>query len=204
MCIRDSCRFLAAQFARPHGAAGRFLLGPLLDGIGAPMMGAAFRALETKPGERVLDLGIGGGALSRRLVRAGAVVTGVDPSTALLERARRRMPGATFLEGHGAAIPLADSAVDKAASVNTLYFWADPAVVMAELARVLAPGGRLVLGFQTAEAVRAWPGHVHGFHAWDEATIAAAAEAAAFRIVAVEPGHDPRVRDYRTLVARST
>lgn len=195
-------RFLASQFARPHGAAGRFLLGPLLDWIGAPMMAAAFRALETRPGEAVLDLGIGGGALSRRLVRAGAAVTGVDPSPVLLDRARRRMPGALFLEGHGAAIPLPDAAMDKAASVNTLYFWADPGAVMAELARVLRPGGRLVLGFQTAEAVRAWPGHVHGFHAWDEAAIATAAEAAEFRILAVHAGRDPRVRDYRTLVAR--
>jgi SAM-dependent methyltransferase len=92
--------------------------------------------------------------------------------------------------------------MDKAASVNTLYFWADPDAVMAELARVLRPGGRLVLGFQTAEAVRAWPGHVHGFHAWDEAAVVAAAEAAGFRIQALEPGLDPRVRDYRTLVAR--
>jgi SAM-dependent methyltransferase len=195
-------RFLATQFARPHGAAGRFLLGPLLDWIGAPMMAAAFRALDPGPGERILDLGIGGGALSRRLVRAGAEVTGVDPSPVLLDRARRRMPGVTFLVGHGAAIPLPDAAMDKAASINTLYFWADPAAVMAELARVLRPGGRLVLGFQTAEAVRAWPGHVHGFHAWDEAAIVAAAEAAGFQISGVQAGHDPRVRDYRTLVAR--
>jgi arsenite methyltransferase len=194
-------RFLAGQFARPHGAAGRFLLGPLLDWIGAPMMRAAFAALEPKPGEAILDLGIGGAALSRRLVRAGAAVTGVDPSAVLLDRARRRMPEARFLPGQGAAIPLADAAMDKAASVNTLYFWADPEAVMAELARVLRPGGRMVLGFQTADAVRAWPGHVHGFHAWDEAAVVAAVEQAGFRIVAVRAGSDRRVRDYRTLIA---
>lgn len=197
-------RFLATQFANPHGAAGRFLLGPLLDYIGAPMMAAAFRALEANPGEHILDLGIGGGALSGRLAGAGVRVTGVDPSDVVLARARRRIGGAaTFLEGRGEAIPLPDGSLDKAASVNTLYFWPELAPVMAELARVLRPGGRLVLGFQTADAVRAWPGHVHGFCAWEDGAVTQAAEAAGFTIGALCPGHSPRVGDFRTLVARN-
>lgn len=196
-------RFLAEQFARPQGAAGRFLVAPLLDWTGAPMMAAAFRALAPQPGEAILDLGIGGGALSRRLVRAGAVVTGVDPSEVLLAEARRRIgPAATFRPGRGEAIPLADGSMDKAASVNTPYFWSALGPVMAELARVLKPGGRLVLGFQTAESVRAWPGHVHGFHAWTEAEIVAALGTAGLPVEDIRPGHAARVREYRTLIAR--
>lgn len=196
-------RFLAEQFARPQGAAGRFLVAPLLDWIGAPMMDAAFAALEPRSGERILDLGVGGGALSRGLARAGVAVTGVDPSEVVLDGARRRVGRAgTFLEGRGEAIPLPDAVLDKAASVNALYFWPALAPVMGELARVLRPGGRLVLGFQTAESVRAWPGHVHGLTAWDEGAIAAALEAAGFAIQSVRPGRSLRVGDFRTLVAR--
>lgn len=196
-------RFLAEQFARPHGAAGRFLVAPLLDWIGAPMMDAAFAALEPGAGEAILDLGVGGGALSRRLARAGVRVTGVDPSDVVLGGARQRVGRAgIFLEGRGEAIPLPDAAMDKAASVNALYFWQALEPVMAELARVLKPGGRLVLGFQTAESVRAWPGHVHGLKAWDEAEIVRATDGAGLRVVSVRPGHSVRVGDFRTLVAR--
>lgn len=196
-------RFLAEQFAGPQGVAGRFVVAPLLDWTGAPMMAAAFAALEPAPGEAILDLGFGGGALSRRLVRAGVRVTGVDPSDVALERARRRIgTAATFLQGRGETIPLDDATMDKAASVNTLYFWPALGPVMAELARVLKPGGRLVLGFQTAEAVRAWPGHVHGFRAWEEADICDALAAAGFALLDVRAGHAARVRDYRTLIAR--
>ncbi len=195
-------RFLAAQFARPQGAAGRFLVAPLLDWTGGPMMEAAFAALDPWAGEAILDLGVGGGALSRRLAGAGVVVTGVDPSDIAIARARRRTGGkATFLEGRGEAIPLPFASMDKAASVNTVYFWPALAPVMAELARVLRPGGRLVLGFQTASSVRAWPGHVHGFHAWEDEAIAQAVEAAGFAIREIRPGHSARVGDYRTLIA---
>lgn len=195
-------RFLASQFARPQGVAGRILVAPLLDWTGGPMMEAAFAALDPRPGEAILDLGVGGGALSRRLAGAGVVVTGVDPSDVVVAQARRRTGGtAMFLSGRGEAIPLPAASMDKAASVNTIYFWPALAPVMAELARVLRPGGRLVLGFQTAAAVRAWPGHVHGFHPWEDEAIAQAVEAAGFAIREIRPGHSARVGDYRMLIA---
>lgn len=196
-------RFLAEQFARPRGAAGRFVVTPLLDWVGAPMMEAAFAALEPVAGEAILDLGVGGGALSRRLAMAGVRVTGVDPSDVVIAAARRRIGDAgMFLPGRGEAIPLLDMSMDKAASVNVLYFWPALGPVMAELARVLRPGGRLVLGFQTADAVRAWPGHVHGFRAWDEGEVCDALERAGFVVQEVRPGHAARVRAFRTLIAR--
>lgn len=181
-------RFLAGQFARPHGPAGRLLLGPLLDRIGAPMMEGAFRALDVRSGERVLDLGFGGGLLVRRLLAAHARVVGVDRSAAMVARARRRHLDAIregralFLEGDARALPLGDSAVAKAASANVIYFWPELAPVFAELRRVMVPGGRLVLAFQTPDQVRAWPGHVHGFVAHEVTDVADALGAAGFRV----------------------
>lgn len=193
-------RFLAHQFARPEGPAGRLLVAPLLNAIGRPMMADALAALVPAPREAILDLGIGGGWLSARLVERGCAVTGVDPSAEVLARARRRLPGARLIEGRAEALPLPDAGLDKAASVNTLYFWADLARPAAELARVLKPGGRLVLGFQTAAAVRAWPGHVHGFAAWETGAVREALGAGGFTIIDEQHGRDWRVRDYVTLV----
>ncbi len=181
--------------------AGRLLVAPMLDFIGRPVMADALQILAPTAGEAVLDLGVGGGWLSARLIAAGCDVTGVDPSPDVLVRARRRMPAGRFLEGRGEALPLADAAVHKAASVNTLYFWPGLDPPMAELARVLKPGGRLVLGFQTAEAVRAWSGHVHGFRTWETVEVVQAATRAGFDIERVETGRDWRVRDYCILAA---
>lgn len=165
------------------------------------MMADALAALEPAPGEAVLDLGLGGGWLSARLLAHGCEVVGVDPSAAVLRRARARMPAGRFLRGRAEALPLPDASLDKAASVNALYFWPDLGAPTAELARVLKPGGRLVLGFQTADSVRAWPGHVHGFTAWETAEVTRALSAGGFRMVETRPGRNWRVRDYLTLVA---
>jgi len=200
-------RFLAAQFARPHGAAGQWLLGPLLDGIGRPMMADTFAALAARPGERALDLGFGGGMLVRRLLAAGVRVTGVDRSGAMVARARRRHLAdiragrALFLEGDARALPLGKAAVDRAASVNTLYFWPDLAPVLAELHRVLVPGGRLVLAFQTPDQVRAWPGHVHGFVAHAVGEVAQALAEAGFAPEPPRLAHAASVGDYALLAA---
>jgi len=201
-------RFLARQFSHPEGLAGRLLLGPLLNHIGGQMMRDAFFALDVEPGEPCLDLGFGGGALVERMLKAGATVTGVDRSAAMVARAQARFAQgmasgrACFLEASADALPLPDRSVQKAASVNALYFWPDLLVVMRELARVVQPGGRLVLGFQTAAAVRSWPGHVHGFHAFEDAEISHAVSEAGFVLLDVRPGFHPAVRDYRTLIAR--
>jgi SAM-dependent methyltransferase len=200
-------RFLAGQFARPHGIAGRLLLGSLLERIGAPMMEAAFAALDASPGDRVLDLGFGGGALTRRLLAVGAIVEGVDRSAVMVARACRRHAAAVaqgkarFQVGSADKIPLADGAIDRAASVNTLYFWPDLAPVLLELRRVLRPGGRLVLCYQEAASVRAWPGHVHGFTAHDDGTADAALSAAGFRAEAESRGQHARVGHWRCLAA---
>jgi SAM-dependent methyltransferase len=165
------------------------------------MMADALAALAPVPGEATLDVGIGGGWLSGRLIAAGCRVTGVDPSETAISRARSRHPGAEFRVGHAQALPFDDGAFDAVACVNVLYFWPELAPPMREFQRVLRPGGRLVLGFQTADQVRAWPGHVHGFVAHDTQHILAAVDAAGFVPEAVRAGWHRRTGDYRTLVA---
>lgn len=170
-------------------------------------MEAAFRALEVRAGDRVLDLGFGGGALVARLLAAGALVEGVDRSEAMVARAQRRHRVAVregrarFQLGSADALPLSDRSVDCAASVNTLYFWPDLVPPILELARVLAPGGRLVLCYQVADAVRDWPGHVHGFTAHADGCVDEALSGAGFRLQGEHRGEDRRVGRWRTVAA---
>src|SRR5262245_22442281 len=64
--------------------------------LGAPVLAL----LDPKPGERILDLGCGDGALTRRIVEAGAIVVGIDASAAMVEAARALSIDARVMDGH--------------------------------------------------------------------------------------------------------
>jgi SAM-dependent methyltransferase len=103
-----------------------------------------------QPGERVLDLACGTGIVARAVAArpggAGAVV-GLDASPAMLATARAAagdLPIA-WREGDAAALPFADGSFDVALCQQGLQFFADRAGALAELHRVLAPGGRALL-----------------------------------------------------------
>lgn len=101
------------------------------------------------PGERVVDDGCGTGNAALLAAARGARVTGVDPAPRLLEVARReaasRGLAATFVPGHAAAMPIEDASADAVLSVFGVIFAPDAVRAAAEMARVTAPGGRIVL-----------------------------------------------------------
>lgn len=167
-------RFLARQFARPSGPAAA-LIGRWLDRIAGPSNRLALAEMRIGPGDDVLEIGFGGGALLGRLLNATrGTVTGVDASRAMVERARRDFGGAPNLRLHCASVeslPLETASVDKAVSVASLYFWPDPAASLAELARVIRPGGTLSFVFEPPEELAKWPGSRFGFRAYDAAEL---------------------------------
>lgn len=204
---RIAMRYLARQFARPSGWLGDRLVGPLLDRTSRPMNRLAFEQIAPQRGDKVLEAGFGGGDLLSWLLAAGTEAIGVDPSDAMLRRARRRFRRSIaagelhLLEGSAERLPVGNAAVDKAVCVNIVYFWEDPAVPLAQFARVLRPGGRLVLCFQAPASVRAWPGHVHGFRAWEPEQIALYMAQAGFAAPERSGGSDPAVGDYVCLTS---
>ncbi len=137
--------------------------------------------LGPQPGETVLEIGFGGGGLIAMLLEAGARPIGVDVSEAMVARAQRRFADHARVElASVEALPLGDASVDKAASVNNLYFWPDPVAGMAELARVVRPGGMLAIAFEPPEELAKWPGAKFGFRAFGEAEVRALLAAAGF------------------------
>jgi ubiquinone/menaquinone biosynthesis C-methylase UbiE len=115
---------------------------------------AALEALDPKPGDAVLELGCGPGmgvrAALERVGRAG-FVAGVDQSPLAAHYASHvvhhavRRGDAVIMRAEAADLPFRDRMFDKAFAVNTFQFWPDPARALREIARVLAPGGRLVI-----------------------------------------------------------
>jgi len=101
--------------------------------------------------ERALDVGTGAGALAFALAPLVREVVGLDPVPELLELARARaLPNTDFLGGDGTALPFPEGTFDLAGTHRTLHHVAQPAHIVAELARVTRPGGRVLVVDQLA------------------------------------------------------
>ena len=95
------------------------------------------------PGD-VVDLGAGTGKLTRSLVALGHRVTAVEPLEEMLAQLRASVPAARALTGGAEAIPLPDASIDVVTCAQAFH-WFDHDRALAEIARVLRPGGRIAL-----------------------------------------------------------
>ncbi len=115
----------------------------------APVHEALVERLEPGPGQDVLDVGTGTGAVALRAAAAGARVTGIDIAPVLIETARRiaedRRLEIRFDVGDAAQLPYADASFDAVGSSFAVIFAPDHEAAASELARVTRPGGRLVV-----------------------------------------------------------
>jgi SAM-dependent methyltransferase len=102
------------------------------------------RALGIEAGRTVLDLAAGTGKLTRLLVATGARIVAVEPAAGMRQSIERDLPEIVALEGTAEGIPLADKSVD-AVTVAQAFHWFDGDATLAEIHRVLVPGGRLGL-----------------------------------------------------------
>jgi len=98
-----------------------------------------------RPGDHVLDAACGTGDLAIIAAKAGATVTGLDFSERMLERARRKAPELDWVRGDLLALPFAEASFDAATVGFGVRNVADLAGAIAELRRVVRPGGRLAI-----------------------------------------------------------
>jgi SAM-dependent methyltransferase len=149
-------------------------------------------------GERCLEIGCGGGRLLERVLAAGAKsAAGLDHSADMLTLSRERnqqahSSGAVELKlADAGQIPWPESTFSVALSANAFFFIERPELALAELHRVLTPGGRLIIatvpGPLPARSLRNWWIYVWGsrMHVHDDATMRSLLERAGFSDVAV-------------------
>ena len=138
---------------RPEDVRGMFdRIAPVYDAMNRVMTAGLDRrwrrlAVEAvvQPGYRVLDACCGTGDLAIAAEREGGIVTGLDFSPRMLERARRKSSTIEWLEGDLLALPFPDGGFDAATVGFGVRNVADLERALAELRRVLRPGGRLAI-----------------------------------------------------------
>jgi SAM-dependent methyltransferase len=139
---------------RPAGARARKVYGA--DDVHDFARRAILGALALGPGDRLLEIGCGGGLLLRDAAAAGAAVSGLDHSEDMVALARERAPGAAVVLGRAEALPFPDGAFTAVAMAVVFMFLADPVAVLRECRRALAPQGRLAI-YTTAPELRGTP-----------------------------------------------
>jgi len=155
-------RIIAGQLAQPHGIVGR-LVGAAMDVANGAPTRMAVDLLAPEAGERVLDAGCGTGAgMAELLKRADCRIAGVDGSEVMIRRATSRLSASRWVgssELHRVALenlPFQSDSFDAALALNMLYFCGPDAGMVAELQRVLKPGGRLVAYVTHRQSMENW------------------------------------------------
>jgi SAM-dependent methyltransferase len=118
---------------------------------------AILDALRLGPGDRLLEIGCGGGALLRDAIACGAAVTGLDHSDEMVALARERAPTAEVVLARAEALPFGDEVFTAVAMSVVFMFLSDPAAVLSECQRVMLPRGRLAIYTTAPESCVARP-----------------------------------------------
>jgi SAM-dependent methyltransferase len=141
--------------------------------------------LDPQPREQAVDVGCGTGedAMALATILPGGGAVGVDVSAAMVEEARRRAEAvgsaATFVVAPAEQLPFGDDEVDVLRCERTLQHVPDPSAAVAEMARVLRPGGRVAVIDTDWRSVTVWPGDPVVTSAVRDAWVASFANAAA-------------------------
>jgi SAM-dependent methyltransferase len=134
---------------RPAGARARAVYGA--DDVHLFARRAILDGLGLAPGDRLLEIGCGGGILLREALGRGAAATGVDHSPEMVSLAQARASGAEVILGRAEELPFADASFTAVAMSIVLMFLPEPVAVLRECRRVLVPGGRLAIYTASAE-----------------------------------------------------
>lgn len=156
---------LTRQLARPSVPLLCQVLGMVWNRRNHALNDVAFTQVMSTTPDRVLEIGIGGGYLLQRLLTVNNIsrpesIFGVDHSIAMVSLCRKRLRQDLFAHKLSLAIATVDAipcrpkTFDCVVSVNSIFYWTEPQDAFSEIARILAPGGRLVLVFTCAEDLR--------------------------------------------------
>lgn len=193
-------KLIARQLAHPKGWFGRFYIARWLNKANLAMNEFTLQKLSTSSKDRILEIGFGGGDLLEKILstKSTEYVAGVDLSIDMVNLVGHRLRHyiqsgrAEVRRGDIESLPFADGEFTKVCSVNTLYFWRNPSVALAECHRVLRRDGEILLCFNSREDLEAWPCHEYGFRLYDLVEAEDLLKTSGFTTIKVASAHDSK------------
>ncbi len=172
--------YFSKQAREPTGLFGRFYMSRVFDKGNADLNALVYETLSIKENDHVLEIGFGTGTLINKIAALidNGVVEGIDFSKTMDAIARKKNKKhinngkAKIHLGDFNDVPFDENCFDKVFSVNTIYFWKNPAATVSKISRILKPGGKLIIGFHDKSEMEKMPLHddVFQYYSTDDLT----------------------------------
>lgn len=170
--MKNPFKSLFTQCARPEGFWGRQMLR-FMNWCHAPLTNWGLSFVDFQEGWTMLDIGCGGGATLRRLLKRSnnSKVYGIDISEESVAKARKTnadvLDKQIFVQqGSATELPYNDGMFDLVTAVETIYFWPEFPKCLQEVRRVLKPGGQFAIMVEVVNADSKWTDLVDGMNAY--------------------------------------
>lgn len=166
---------LAQQLRKPEGDKGKVVANQMNDG-NLFINRLTIENLDIKPGEKILEVGMGNGAFVKEIAERESSVkyVGCDFSETMIAEARNlnnelvAAERADFVLSSLNNLPFPDESFNTVFTVNTIYFWEDPEKELEEIRRVLKKGGKLHVALRPKSVMKDMPFVEHGFQLFDK------------------------------------
>jgi ubiquinone/menaquinone biosynthesis C-methylase UbiE len=181
----EEIKAVAGHLAHPRGEMGA-MVAERMNENNAGITSLMYDHLNVGKNSRVLEIGFGNGKLLSQLLGMVGHVDGIDISTDMIELGKQLQAEAiadgklTLSYGSTSSIPFGDDTFDAICTANTLYFWKDVSMDLAEIKRVLKPGGRIAIGIRSRSKMQVMPFTAYGFTMYEKEEVEALLEANGF------------------------
>jgi ubiquinone/menaquinone biosynthesis C-methylase UbiE len=194
----QSLQQLAAQLRKPTGDEG-IKTGDWMNRGNETINLDTLKTLQAKEGDTILEIGMGNGFFVKEIVQKNNSVkyTGCDFSEIMIAQAEKinskfiNSGQVKFVLSNVASLPFANASFNKIFTINTIYFWEDAAIVLAEIKRVLQPKGKFIVALRPKWQMVHYPFTKYGFTLFSKEEVTALLTQNGFSIINIIENKEP-------------
>lgn len=189
---------IAAQLRKPSGELG-LQIGEFMNKGNVQMHHDTIRTLHATGEEHILEIGMGNGFFVKEILEPNSSVkyTGCDYSVLMVSEACKMNQDyvasgrAQFLHATAGSLPFSSQTFDKIFTINTIYFWEHPPLVLQQLHHLLKPEGNLIIAFRPERQMKNYPFANYGFQLYSKEAVKELLLENSFEVTEVHENQEP-------------